>query len=120
MAIIRNQQELAFAVMEDLGLIGPGQSPAARDRESIVRRYQNLLEELRDENTVYWEYDEIPYEVFEAVVNVVGLMVMKSFGLPGPTAGDMDDALEAAKRRIRKRVVKPASGETVAADDSYF
>ncbi len=109
MAIERTQEDLATAVMEDLGLLSPGETPSARDKESIIRRYANLLEELRDEQTVYWEANAIPYEVFEALVNVVVLLVKKSFGLDAPTGEEMDWALEGAKRRIKKRIVKPAS-----------
>lgn len=110
MATTRTQQELATAVMESLGLIDPGEAPDAADKSSIIRRYGNLLEEMRDEQTLYWEADEIPNETFEALVNVVGLTVMGSFGLPTPIGDDMNKALELAKKRIRKRVVKPASG----------
>lgn len=120
MPVTRTQQQLAAAVMEDLGLVNVGEAPAASDSSMIIRRYTNIIEELRDEDTLYWEANAIPMEVFEAMVNVLSLLVMKSFGLPGPVGGEMDDALELAKRRIRKRVVKPASGLPVAADDGYF
>ncbi len=120
MAVTRTQQDLAVAVMEDLGLLSPGELPSARDKASIVRRYENLLEELRDERLVYWDANEIPMEAFEALANIVGTLVMKSFGFPAPTGEEMDNALEGCKRRIRKRVVKPKSGESTNDWDTYF
>ena len=120
MAITRTGAQLAEAVMEDLGLLAPGETPSARDQESITRRYANILEELRDEQTLYWSTDAIPHECFEALVNVVGMLVMPSFGFPAPKGEDMERALNGAKRRIRKHVVKPASNTPVAADDGYF
>ncbi|CAN1724437.1 protein of unknown function [Hyphomicrobium sp. 1Nfss2.1] len=119
----RTQADLASAVMEDLALIntGDGEDPSAADRAMITRRYQNMLAEMRDENIVYWSDDAIPYEAFEAVVGLMSLIVGPSFGKPKLAEGeDFNNALDGAKRRLRKRVVKPASGLPVGADDSYF
>ncbi len=118
MATTRTQAELARAVMEDLGLIAANEDPAAADQSMILRRYTNLIEEWRDDNIVYWEANAIPYEVFEAVVGAMRLVVGPSFGVPGLVGEDLDNALEGAKRRIRRRVKKPASGQPIAAD--YF
>lgn len=109
MAITRTKMQLAIAVMEDLALLNPGETPAAADTSMIIRRYENLLEELRDEQTVYWDENAIPNETFEALVNVVALMVMGAFGKARPFGDQMNSELEAAKRRIKRRVVKPAS-----------
>jgi hypothetical protein len=123
MATTRTQAELAAAVMEDLALIntGHGESPSAADEAMIIRRYENILAEMQDENIVYWSANAIPYEAFEAVVGLMSLIVGPSFGKPKIAEGeDFNNALEGAKRRLRKRVAKPASGHSVAADDSYF
>lgn len=119
----RTSSDLAAAVMEDLGLInrGHGETPSASDEEMIKRRYQNMLAEMQDEDIVYWGDDAIPYEAFEALVGLMSLIVGPSFGKPKIAEGeDFNRLLEGAKRRLRKRVVKPASGKPVAADDSYF
>lgn len=118
MANTRTQAELAQAVMEDLGLINPDESPSAPDQAMILRRYTNILAEMSDEQTVYWEANAIPYEAFEAVVGLMRLIVGPSFGIQGTVGEDLNNALEGAKRRLRKRVVKPASGQSTAVD--YF
>ncbi len=120
MAVTRTQQDLAVAVMETMGALGAGEEPSARDQAFILKRYGDLLEELRDERLVYWEANEIPKEVFLAVVNVLVLLTQGAFGLPSPVGEDMDDVLEGCKRRIRKRVVKPKSGEQTNDWDNYF
>lgn len=123
MATTRTQAELAAAVMEDLALIntGDGETPSAADQEMITRRYQNMFAEMQDENIVYWSQDAIPYETFEAVVGLMSLIVGPSFGKPKIAEGeDFNNALDGAKRRLRRRVVKPASGKPVATDDGYF
>jgi hypothetical protein len=116
----RTQADLAVAVMEDLGLSNPGEDIDGADSAMILRRYTNILAEMQDENSVYWEADAIPYETFEAMVGLMRLIVGPSFGVPGLAGEDLNNALEGAKRRIRKRIVKPASGQPAAADDSYF
>ena len=123
MATTRTKADLAAAVMEDLALIntGDGESPSAADEAMIIRRYQNMLAEMQDENIVYWSEDAIPYEAFEAVVGLMSLIVGPSFGKPKLAEGEaFNNALEDAKRRLRKRVAKPASGQPVASDDHYF
>ncbi len=120
MATTRPQSELATAVMEHLGLTNAGEAPAASDASFVLRRYTNLMDELRDEQIAYWDNNAIPYEAFEGVVSAVGILVMGAFGLDAPVGRELEDAMEVAKRRIRRRVVKPASGEPAAADDSYF
>jgi len=119
----RTQAELAAAVMEDLALIntGDGEYPSAADQAMITRRYQNMLAEMQDENIVYWSQDAIPYEAFEAVVGLMSLVVGPSFGKPKVAEGEeFNNALDGAKRRLKRRVAKPASGLPVGADDSYF
>lgn len=119
----RTSSDLAAAVMEDIGLIniGYGETPSAADEAMIKRRYENILAEMQDEDIVYWDADAIPYEAFEALVTLISLIVGPSFGKPKIAEGeDFNRLLEGAKRRLRKRVVKPASGKPVAADDSYF
>lgn len=118
MTTARTGNELAKAVMEDLGLLEANESPSAEDNAMIKRRYSNILEEMRDEKTVYWEDDAIPYEAFEAMVGLMRLVVGPSFGVPGLVGEDLNNAMEGAKRRLRKRVAKPASGEPTAVD--YF
>jgi hypothetical protein len=48
-------------------------------------------------------------------------VVGPSFGRPKLAEGEeFNNALDGAKRRLRKRVAKPASGLPVNSDDHYF
>jgi len=119
----RTSSELCAAVMEDLALINAdyGETPSAADEAMIKRRYQNMFAEMQDEDIVYWEADKIPYEAFEALVTLMAMIVGPAFGKPKIAEGeDFNLVLDGAKRRLRRRVVKPVSGKPVAADDGYF
>lgn len=90
-------------------MISGTETPNAADQQYILRRYVEALEELRDDGLVYWEANAIPAEVFLAVVYFMGLVVSSGFNKPTPP--DLDAALEAAKRRIRRRISKRSTGE---------
>lgn len=111
----RTTTDLATAVMLDLGLIEANETPAAADRAFIVLRYTEGLEELRDEGLVWWEANAIPLAVFPGVVGYVAVLVSEGFGKPRQVP--MDVEIEAAKRRIRRRVAKATSGEQTSFTD---
>ena len=114
----RSSLDLSRGVMEDLGLLAAGEDIAATDHEFIPRRYANIYDEMMDEQIPYWEMDAIPKEAFEGLVTLMGLVVEKSFGRPGLQGEEYNNALDGAKRRLRRRVVKPASGTPTPVD--YF
>lgn len=114
----RTASDLATAIMRDLSLIDALEEPAAEDREYIVQRYANILEEMRDDLLVTWEADAIPYDTFEAVVGLMRIVIGPAFGIPGLIGEDMNNALEGAKKRIRRRSMKRSSGLPVQVE--YF
>ena len=108
---------MATAVMRDLGLIDAAQSPAADDSLFIRERYQDLMEELRDDSICYWPDNSIPVVVFERVVKLVAMSVGGAFGLPFPTGTDLNRELDAARTRIRRHTAHKVSGMPVTVDD---
>lgn len=104
--------------MEDLGLIAPGETPSGRDKAYIQRRYTTILGELAEENISYWDAEAIPMDTLNGLVVLMSLVVERSFGFPGLTGADFTNAVEDAKRQIRRRVAKPASRMPVEVD--YF
>lgn len=117
MALTRSVGELITETMRDLGLLSQRQDPSEDDAAFIRKRYEDVLEELRDEDLVYWQDDAIPKEAFLAMVKYLGLEVGGAFGLPGFNVVDLNTAQIAAKKRIRRRVSKPTSGEPVTVED---
>lgn len=115
----RTQADLARAVMEDLSLLDAGESPSAADADYITRRYTEIFAEMIDDRLTYWAPDAIPLEAFNAVTGLMCVVCGNAFGKPQSPAGEpLNDAIEAAKRRVRKFVVKPASGQP--AEVGYF
>ena len=82
----------------------------------VARRQVHAhLRKLRDDGLVWWDANAIPYAVFPAVVYYVGLVVSPGFGIS--INGNIDDALEGAKRRLRRRVAKRSTGEATELSD---
>lgn len=116
MTTTRTPAVLAVAVMEDLGLHDPHESLDAADAEMITRRWANLYAELTFDRAAYFAVDAIPTECFEAVIGIMRLTVGPAFGVPGLAGEDLNDALEGAKRRLRKFTAKPASNTETQSD----
>lgn len=111
----RTQQDLATAVLRDLHLIAAEDDPSAADKAYVIQRYTEALEELRDDGLVWWDANAIPYAVFPGVVFYMAIVIASGFGLG--INGNVDDALESAKRRIRRRVSKRSTGEAIEISD---
>ncbi len=116
MSLTRTRQEFVTALMHDMGTLDLLQTPRAEDAKYLKGRYDNIIAELRDEDLVYWNDEEIPTEVFEALIVFMKLMCAPAYGMPGLTV-NLDNALENAKLRIRRRTHKMSSSEPVYMDD---
>lgn len=117
MALTRTVSELITETMRDLGLISQRQSPSEDDAKFIRGRYEDVLEELRDDDLVYWENDAIPKEVFVALVKHMGMEVGGAFGLGAPDPKTMQEMLYVTKKRIRRRLHKPNTGLPVTVEN---
>ena len=111
----RTVTDLATSGMLDLGLLNATETPSATDRDFIATSYAEALEELRDEGLVWWEAGAIPLAVFPALTSYMAITVSEGFGKPRQVPVDVE--LEAARRRIRRRIAKPTSGEQTSFTD---
>jgi hypothetical protein len=114
--VTRSSAVLAVAIMEDLGLHDPHESLDSADEEMIVRRWENIYAELAFDRATYFAVDAIPQEAFEAVIGIMRLTVGPAFGVPGLVGEDLNNAMDGAKRRLRKFVAKPASNTETQSD----
>ena len=106
---VRTRLDLITAVLQDWNLCAQGESPSASDAAYVGGKYDNLLEELRDDGLVYWTSNAIPYEVFEAIIQWVGIHIAKGYGFPVPSGEQWNMYLDAIRRRIRRRTQKRTS-----------
>ena len=102
----RTLLQLSKAVADKLTVTDALEQPAAVDHALIVSRYEELMEELRDDDLCYWPNGAIPLVVFTAVVDLVALHVAPSFGMTIAGVYEIENAEIPIKRRIRKRLNK--------------
>lgn len=117
MACERTQQELATAVLRSLGLLDALHDPDAQDKAYIIARYEDIMAELRFEEVGYWENNAIPLEIFEPLVELVGLTVSGAFGMSA-MAENIEGARRVLKGRLRRHTSKPVTGLAIRAE--YF
>jgi hypothetical protein len=113
----RTRQELAKAVLQELGELDAMEEPAAEDAALIKRTYDDKLEQMRDDDLVYWSADEIPNAIFLPLKDLVTNEVRGAFGEPMPAA-DKQAQEDFIMKRIRKHMARPATGLPTKAD--YF
>lgn len=118
MATTRTPSELATNVLLDLGVIDSHAAPAAADTNYVIKRYQDLFEELADpdEQIVYWELSDIPRAVFEPLTQLMSLTVAKAFGFP-QTPQQLEQGMEIFKRRLRRHTHKRPAELPVEVED---
>lgn len=105
----RTATELAANVLLSWGLISADETPSAADSSMIVKRYNNILEELADDNLAYWDADKIPTIIFEPLTEIMAIVVARAFGKP-VSAADMEAGMEIFKRRLRRHAHVLSSG----------
>lgn len=120
MADTYTKQQFVTAFLRDIGRLDLLQEARPEDAKYLKERYDNVIAELSDDDVVYWPDDEIPREVFEALLVFFNIMCAGSYGIPDIPKTLVFDALEKAKLRIRRRVVKVSSDEPQAEEDGYF
>lgn len=118
MSITRTSGEFARAVLDKMGLTNATEDGSARDLAVVAARYQDVLEELRTDNLVYWDEDAIPAEVVDALSDLVIQSAGPSFGFPLPPLAQRLIERELMVRRIRKNVTKQTTKKPLRVD--YF
>ena len=116
MATTRTRNQLATAALRHLGLVQADDSPAAVDLVYVKDRYEAVLAEMADDDMVYWDDDEIPYIVFEPLMQFLALSCAVAYGVPG-TAEDIENARMTYMRRIRRKTGRKSAGLSVVAED---
>lgn len=114
----RTPTELAANVLLHLGVVASDATPSAADSSYVIKRYQDLYEELADpdEHIVYWDQDAIPRVVFEPLTQLVALTVSTPFGFP-VTPQQLEAGIEIFKRRLRRHTHKRPAELPVEVDD---
>lgn len=109
----RTQAELHKATLQHLGILDAVEIVSAEDAKLLEERYDDLVEDWRDDGLVYWPKEAIPGPVFPWLVMLLGNYVSPSFGL------QFSPDVEAyGRRQLRRIVSKRPSGEPVKSD--YF
>jgi len=116
MATTRTTAELAANVLLALNIIAAEEQPSSRDSQYVIKRYQDLYDEMMVNDEFYWSQSDIPAAVFEPLTQMMALIVMPAFGkLVDPQT--MDEGLRILRRRLRRTVnVKSDELPTYAED----
>lgn len=116
MATTRTDLELATNVLLHLNVIAAEETPAPSDSNYVIKRYNDLFNEMASNDETYWTIDAVPSEIFEPITQMVALIVEKPFGKAAPMApsdyaASLDEGLRIMRRRLR-RTVNVRSAET--------
>lgn len=104
--------QLYQIVAEELGLVGPGQSLSADDRDRIERRAVKVRAWLIDEGLAYWLDDAIPDAAALPYAQIIAGQCAEMYGR-GP-GSDMPYALgETGFRLLERHVSQRSSKEPV-------
>ena len=112
----RTKIDLATNVMRALGLVNADESPDPRDTSYVSGRYEDVLEELTDDELVYWTSNAIPSVIFEPLTQLVALSVGEAFGLPAMSE-NLDEGRRLLKRRLRRHAGKKSAGTAAEFED---
>lgn len=113
----RTQVELASDAMRHLGLIAANETADGHDVTYAVKRYAELVEELKDFGFAYWALNEIPINVYSAMTELLALEISEAFGI-FYSIQERETRARLARSRLGRRTTKTASGEHAKVD--YF
>lgn len=102
----RTRADLAKRALQRLGVLQSDEDPDTADGLLVEREYADLLTILKDEGLAYWPENEVPGVVFLPLTDLLANQVAPHFGKPSSA-----EVEEMAKRRLRRHIAKPASGE---------
>jgi hypothetical protein len=103
MPTVRTRRELVNEALEQLGIVGAGQTPNAEDFETVDHKVDQLVLYLEAIDLVSIEdIDEIPAEIFQALAVLLADECALKFGMPGvPTSASNPNPVQAAQDRIK-------------------
>ncbi len=119
-----SKANLARDVLRKLGITGLTDDPSGEDGALVEARYDDKLEELRDQGLCYWSHStrtsaDIPPVVYGAVVNIMCEEIAPHYGKAPPVIGDgsgqpVTSGIKGL-RDLRRHVAKGPSGEPTRA-----
>lgn len=107
------KNDLALAVLEDLGVVAAGESINASDAQLVLRRYDRLHEKLVTDAVAYWPApvsvasNVIPARVMEPLTKVLAARCSKAFGLPRDYVEETEAMKELYKLAANEGSEKP-------------
>jgi len=108
----KTTQQLAERVLLRLNWTAVGETPTAADAQSVKDFYAGTLAEMRVDNLVYWDEDDIPDEAFEALSDLLAGRLAPDFGMTKP------DLEGSGTVRLRRLASQGATGRVVTGE--YF
>ena len=117
---MRTKRELVSAALQELRILGAGESPSAEDFALVSDHYEDLRAELVDKGLTYWtntssETAEIPNVIFRPLSRVLASRVADAFGKQQPTTtddnGEPASSLAVGMRDLRRHIAQRPSGE---------
>lgn len=77
----RTQADLATAVLKELRIIAADETPSAEDQATVLAKYADMFEEMKDRDVAFWPVASIPSAVFGALTKVIAAECAASFGV---------------------------------------
>lgn len=114
----RSKSDLATDVLRKLGVLDALHSASAEDAAHVEARYDDKLEELRDQGLVYWSHtsrtsEDIPNAIFGALVNIMAEDQAAYYGVEIPAVSDNARPVSCGTkglRDLRRHMAKGPSG----------
>jgi hypothetical protein len=102
--------QLAAKVLERLKVVVPPDTAEVEDLTTVSDFYTGSTAELRADNLVYWDDEDIPDEAFLSTVDLIAGRIAPNFGLNRP------DLEESGMSRLRRIGSQGPTGRSVTAD----
>jgi hypothetical protein len=110
--------DLATEVLEELGVLGVGQTASAEDSQKVQSVIEKVHAEYETEGRVTWGVDEIPDNVADPLRVIVAERLLEVFEIEPERAERIRGKQPASVVRFIKQVVNTYGGEPVKAQ--YF
>lgn len=103
--------DLATDILRRIGRLDAVSEPSAEDSEYIKNLSRREHAQLQKRNVCYWDYDDIPDEVYNTLVEYLGKVASPYFGI---AVAEME--LELTRQRLEQDARPRYAGETLKSD----
>ncbi len=97
-------------VLEELGVLGAGETASAEDATAVERRIDQVHAELDNLGLVAWPISAVPDNIVMGYVNIVAERSKNTFGVSPEKKNELVGAADRGIRHIRKQVSAGWSG----------